>query len=92
MDKKYFKEKLEWEWKLFLQEMMSQSKENLISLAEMIVLKKRIYLILRKSEFTEKELTVLLSYNNMLDSLCLEFSTQDHTERMLENIHSVLCN
>lgn len=70
MNKKIFREKLEWEWKTFCSDMTNTSRENLFCMAQMIAAKKRIYdLLSQVEEFSEEELRHLLSMEHMIDSL-----------------------
>ena len=48
MVQQLFSERIEWEWKIFKQEMMMTSKENVFMLAKTIFQKQQIYLALKK--------------------------------------------
>lgn len=49
MEKK-LKEKLEWEWRIFQNDMMIMSRENLFCMAEMIAKKKKIFRLLQEED------------------------------------------
>ncbi len=70
-NEKLFQEKLEWEWKCYMADMLKKSRECLFAEANIITMKKEIYLTLKKSDWTEYELDRFLAMDNMIDCLYL---------------------
>lgn len=71
--KRYVREKLEVEWKMFKQDLLVfKTKDYLFSMAEMIAAKRRIYLFLKNQgeKLSEDEWTKLYSMENILDYIC----------------------
>ncbi len=80
MVQQLFSERIEWEWKIFKQEMMMTSKENVFMLAKTIFQKQQIYLALKKQEFSQEEIGKMLVYEHTIDGLYMEledFPTED---------------
>ena len=80
MVQQLFSERIEWEWKIFKQEMMMTSKENVFMLAKTIFQKQQIYLALKKQEFSQEEIGKMLAYEHTIDGLYMEledFPTED---------------
>ena len=55
MVQQLFSERIEWEWKIFKQEMMMTSKENVFMLAKTIFQKQQIYLALKAGVFPRRD-------------------------------------
>ena len=80
MVQQLFSERIEWEWKIFKQEMMMTSKENVFMLAKTIFQKQQIYLALKKQEFSQEEIGKMLASEHTIDGLYMEledFPTED---------------
>lgn len=72
------KEKLEWEWRIFQNDMMSMSRENLFCMAEMIAKKKKIFRLLKEEDsFSSKEICRLLSMEHMLDFIYMHLPEEE---------------
>lgn len=79
----FFRNRVKWEFDIFSDEMLMQSKESIFALSDMITFKKRIYQILTNESFSEKEMKFLLSCDNMLDYIYMKVSSQRLKENSL---------
>lgn len=90
MKKKDIIKKLDWEWEIFEREMLGRTKENIFTMSDMITGKRQINQALHSMMFTEKELALLDSFDNILDWFFMKLSSGSHSEVVPEEIHRML--
>lgn len=90
MKKEDIIKKLDWEWEIFEREMLGRTKENIFTMSDMITGKRQINQALHSMMFTEKELALLDSFDNILDWFYMKLSSGSHGEVMPEEIHRML--
>ena len=89
MKRKFFKERVEQEWKMYKEETLYNSREGIFVLSEITSKKKKIYNTLRQNEFTNEEIDILLATDNILDYLCVNVPSIE-LANLLKDIKEVL--